>query len=89
MPELKLLAFKAVNAVPVPVKDEAETAPETPNGLLNSILELPLLQVIEAAAPEINKPPPSAAADVVEPEAITTNLSLIKISVVLINVVVP
>jgi hypothetical protein len=89
VPEAKLSAFKAVNAVPVPVKDEAETAPIIPNGLLNSILELPLLQVIEAAAPEINKPPPSASAEVVEPEAITTNLSLIKISVVLINVVVP
>ena len=44
---------------------------------------------MEAAAPEINNPPPSASAEVVEPEAITTNLSLMKISVVLINVVVP
>jgi hypothetical protein len=49
---------------------------------LNDILELPLSHVIEALAPEINKPPPSASADVAEPEATAINLSLIIRSVV-------
>jgi len=89
VPELKFEAFNPVIEPPVPAKDVAVNAPLTNNGLLKAILELPLSHVIEAFAPEINNPPPSASAVVVDPDAITTSLSLMKISVVLINVVVP
>jgi len=89
VPEEMLEAFNPVIEPPVPANEVAVNAPSTSNGLLISILELPLSQVIDAFAPEINKPPPSASAVVVDPDAITTSLSLMNKSEVLIVVTVP